>query len=127
MVRFIFRPAARALIAVALFVVSSCAAPSALHSPSAGPASHRVRAMPAIQHVVIVEMENRSFDNYFATFPGANGIPMDQNGNPLVACNPDARTGQCVLPYHDTQTVNYGGPHGTSATGMDLDGGQLDG
>src|ERR1700757_1358070 len=109
MVRFVFRTAARALIAVAFFAVSSCAAPTASLSPPSGSARHGVRALPPIQHVVIVEMENRSFDNYFATFPGANGIPMDSSGDPLVACNPDARTGQCVLPYHDTQKGNYGG------------------
>jgi len=128
MVRFVFRFAARPLIAVALFAVSSCAAPSAMHGPTTNAASsHRARLLPAIQHVVILEMENRSFDNYFATFPGANGIPMDPNGVPLVTCNPDPRSGLCVLPFHDTQTVNYGGPHSTTATATDLDGGMLDG
>ena len=28
-----------------------------------------------IQHVVIIMQENRSFDSYFGTYPGANGIP----------------------------------------------------
>ena len=31
--------------------------------------------------------ENRSFDSYFGTFPGADGIPM-QDGKPAV-CIPD--------------------------------------
>ena len=26
-----------------------------------------------IEHVVIIVKENHSFDNYFGTFPGANG------------------------------------------------------
>jgi phospholipase C len=42
-----------------------------------------------IQHVVIIMQENRSFDSYFGTYPGADGIPM-QNGVPTV-CNPDPR------------------------------------
>jgi phospholipase C len=28
-----------------------------------------------IQHVVMIQQENRSFDSYFGTYPGANGIP----------------------------------------------------
>ena len=43
-----------------------------------------------IQHVVIIMQENRSFDSYFGTFPGADGIPM-QNGVPTV-CVPDPKS-----------------------------------
>src|SRR5947208_9328988 len=28
-----------------------------------------------IKHVIIIMQENRSFDEYFGTFPGADGIP----------------------------------------------------
>jgi len=28
-----------------------------------------------IQHVIFIVQENRSFDNYFGTYPGADGIP----------------------------------------------------
>jgi phospholipase C len=72
-------------------------------------------------------MENRSFDNLFGTYPGALGIPMDANGDPTVNCNPDPESGQCLLPYHDTSTVEMGGPHDPAAESRDLDGGQLDG
>jgi phospholipase C len=34
-----------------------------------------------IQHIVIVMQENRSFDHYFGTFPGADGIPMRCDGS----------------------------------------------
>ena len=40
-----------------------------------------------IQHVIVVMQENRSFDSYFGTFPGADGIPM-KHGVPTV-CIPD--------------------------------------
>ena len=36
-----------------------------------------------IKHVVVIMQENRSFDSYFGTYPGADGIPM-QNGVPTV-------------------------------------------
>ncbi len=29
-----------------------------------------------IQHVVVVMLENHTFDNYFGRFPGANGITL---------------------------------------------------
>jgi len=29
-----------------------------------------------IKHVIVIMQENRSFDSYFGTFPGADGIPM---------------------------------------------------
>ena len=40
-----------------------------------------------IKHVIVIMQENRSFDSYFGTFPGADGIPM-KNGTPTV-CVPD--------------------------------------
>lgn len=35
-----------------------------------------------IQHIVIIFKENHCFDNYFGTFPGANGTVMDKAQNP---------------------------------------------
>lgn len=69
--------------------------------------------------------ENRSFDSYFGTFPGAEGIPM-QNGVPSVCVN-DPATKQCVKPYHDPADLNKGGPHGESNASADIDGGKMDG
>src|SRR5579859_4248746 len=43
-----------------------------------------------IKHVVVIMQENRSFDSYFGTYPGADGIPM-QHGVPTV-CVPDPST-----------------------------------
>src|SRR5579875_2155431 len=67
-----------------------------------------------IQHVVVIMQENRSFDSYFGTYPGADGIP-GLAGNPgTVPCVPDPRVpAGCVRPYHDRQDLNMGGPHGT--------------
>ena len=65
-----------------------------------------------IEHVVIVMQENRSFDSYFGTFPGADGIPM-QNGRPTV-CLPDPATGSCDQPYLEKADRNAGCPHGSA-------------
>ena len=77
-----------------------------------------------IKHVIIVMQENRSFDSYFGTFPGADGIPM-RDGVPAV-CMPDPGGG-CTRPYHDSADVNGGGPHGEAAAVADVDGGRMDG
>ena len=40
-----------------------------------------------IRHVVMIMQENRSFDSYFGTFPGADGLPR-QNGR-FTVCVPE--------------------------------------
>ncbi len=80
-----------------------------------------------IQHVIVVFQENRSFDSYFGTYPGADGIP-GLAGNPgAVPCVPNPRAGGCSKPYHDPSLVNGGGAHGQGAAAADIDGGLMDG
>jgi phospholipase C len=74
---------------------------------------------------VIIMQENRSFDQYFGTFPGADGIPM-QNGVPTVCVN-DPHTHTCIKPYHNRADINAGGPHGAPSATMDIAGGKMDG
>jgi phospholipase C len=78
-----------------------------------------------IRHVVVVMQENRSFDSYFGTFPGVDGIPM-RNGRPEV-CVPDPRTRRCVAPFHDGADVNGGGPHSATNAVADVNHGRMDG
>ena len=78
-----------------------------------------------IKHIIIIQQENRSFDNYFGTFPGADGIPM-KNGIPTVCVNNPA-TKTCVAPFVDHADVNGGGPHSASNATADTDGGKMDG
>ncbi len=78
-----------------------------------------------IKHVVVIFQENRSFDSYFGTYPGADGIPM-KNGVPTV-CNPDPIAHKCVKPYHDTDDSNVAGPHGEQDFNADYDNGKMDG
>ena len=78
-----------------------------------------------IKHVVVIMQENRSFDSYFGTFPGADGIPMN-DGVPTV-CSPDPHTLECVKPYHDSANRNGGGPHDHIDAIRDINGGRMDG
>jgi len=77
-----------------------------------------------IKHVIVIMQENRSFDNYFGTYPGVDGIPM-KNGVP-TACDPNPK-GPCVRPYHDKNDIDGGGPHGVAEALADVDGGKMDG
>ncbi len=77
-----------------------------------------------IQHVIVIMQENRSFDSYFGTFPGADGIPMT-NGVP-TACLPST-AGPCVRPTVDHRDINGGGPHGAANATADINGGKMDG
>ncbi len=83
------------------------------------------QARTKIKHIVVVMQENRSFDTYFGTYPGANGFPV-QNGQFTVCVN-DPRTGKCVYPYHDASNKNLGGPHGQANATADIDSGKMDG
>jgi phospholipase C len=128
----------RAIFAIVFIVVTAAAvlffvarergmfSPVAWASPTddgsdqdAGAGIHKIR------HVVIIMQENRSFDSYFGTFPGANGIPM-KHGIPLV-CVPDPASGHCVKPYHEHADVDHGAPHGVKAYVKDINGGKMNG
>ena len=55
----------------------------------AAPDALAAQGIHKIKHVVIIMQENRSFDSYFGTYPGADGIP-GLAGNPgPVPCVPD--------------------------------------
>ena len=80
-----------------------------------------------IRHVVIIMQENRSFDSYFGTYPGADGIP-GLAGNPgTVPCVPDPQLGHCVKPFHNPANANLAGPHTHDDAIGDIAGGQMNG
>ncbi len=86
----------------------------------------RAAAQPfPIQHIIVIMQENRSFDSYFGTFPGADGIPL-QTGIRGV-CIPDPASQSCVSPYHDANDLNTGGPHSEANARADIDNGNMDG
>ncbi len=117
----------RTFIIVALLGASAIAAAIAVYAtqPSAPPAAAPPPGIHKIQHVVVIMQENRSFDNYFGTYPGADGIPM-KNGVPTV-CLPNPKSKQCVRPYHDRADINLGGPHDASDSPVVVNGGKMDG
>jgi phospholipase C len=116
--------AAAGLLAACTSSLSSSARPPTRVSARPGGTDVVPAGIHKIKHVIIVMQENRSFDSYFGTYPGADGIAMT-NGTP-AACVPSPG-GRCVRPYHDTADVNGGGPHGEPNAVADVDGGRMDG
>src|SRR5437764_15378429 len=107
-------------IAVTVGILSS-----ALRSTVGGaphPAAADALLSARIQHIVIIMQENRSFDTYFGTFPGAEGIPPG-----ICLPNPLKGPGGCDAPFHDTADLNYGAPHGNGDAVAAMDNGKMDG
>jgi phospholipase C len=63
--------------------------------------------LPLIKHIVVLMMENHSFDNYLGTLGRGEGLPLGADGQP-EAENPDS-LGQPVRAYHLGSTAQYSG------------------
>src|SRR5580692_12238375 len=60
--------------------------------------------LPQIKHIVVLMMENHSFDNYLGTLTGrGDGFTLGDDGQP-DAQNPDA-SGRPVRAHHLTSTM----------------------
>ena len=90
-----------------------------------GSHAHPIAGIHKIRHVVVIMQENRSFDSYFGTYPGADGLPR-RNGR-FTVCSPDPKTGRCLRPFHDARDRNSGGPHEHFDAVRDINGGKMDG
>jgi phospholipase C len=122
---------------VAVGLVLAVAVASRSGSASSSPASRaefrspkrshaRLRGIHKIRHVVIIMQENRSFDNYFGTYRGADGIPGLAGHHGKVPCIPDPGE-HCVRPFHDRHDFNGGGPYSEPIAHAQIDGGKMDG
>ena len=104
----------------------STPAPQVTGSPSAAPSTpDEPKGIFKLDHLIFIVQENRSFDHYFGTFPGADGLPT-RNGR-IDVCIPDPVLGGCARPYHTTSLDQVGGPHNQYASGIDVNGGRMDG
>src|ERR1700676_3955451 len=94
-------------------------------SPLASRGAGKTVAVPglsAIKNIVIVLQENHTFDNYFGTFPGADGIVGKNICLPETLGSP-----KCVSPYHDSNLTPVEMTHSWNAAHSDYDGGKMDG
>ncbi len=78
--------------------------------------------MDVIQNIVVVLQENHTFDNYFGTYPGADGTA----GRDL--CLPQASgSSNCRKPFHSPTLTPGDLSHTWSSAHDDYDGGKMDG
>jgi len=84
--RFSRRTAMKAVVAAPV-LASSLAGLDGGPAGAQPVAAPRLRATPTtpISHVIVVMLENHTFDNYFGSFPGANGVQMPPAPNPLMS------------------------------------------
>jgi phospholipase C len=63
--------------------------------------------LPQIKHIVVLMMENHSFDNYLGTLGRGEGLPRGEDGTP-DAENPDS-AGTLIRAHHASSTVQQEG------------------
>jgi phospholipase C len=100
---------ATAALAAILAACGGTAAPASSPAPATPvPAAGPVTLVPGktpIQHVVVIYLENRSFDSLYGNFPGAEGLA--EAGERAVQTGPDGKPYQNLPPIMNT---NYSPP-----------------
>ncbi|HWW53545.1 MAG TPA: alkaline phosphatase family protein [Acidimicrobiales bacterium] len=125
--------AAGAGLAVAgptLDVLPGAMAAGDLLTPGSRPFPQRapgVDSLPKIEHIVVLMMENHSFDCYFGMLGRGDGFTLDRRGRP-TASNPDAH-GVPVRTYHAPSTcqAHYRVSQSWDASHRSWNGGRNDG
>ena len=104
----------RLVTAGALLLLALTAATAGAHVRYPNTGIHKIK------HVIVIVQENRSFDSYFGTYPGADGLPKH-------VCVPDPLRGGCEKPFHNPKDRNSGGPHDHIDAVRDIAGGGMNG
>jgi phospholipase C len=73
-----------------------------------GPAVDMAPGAPGIQHIIVIVKENHTFDNYFGSFPGAEGTSVAKSST-----RGDIPVGRPPLVY--TRDLQHGHPPGITA------------
>jgi len=77
-----------------------------------------------IQHFIVIMQENHTFDNYFGTYPGVDGIPT---GTCMPVDPHDFTSAECVEPYHIGDRPIDDLDHSLSTFELQYNGGKMDG
>jgi phospholipase C len=115
-----------ALATGALILTALASVGSSAHAQG-GSATATPRPITKIKHIVIIMQENRSFDNYYGTYPHAAGIPGLAGHGGKLPCVPDPLRHTCWHPFHDRRDLNHGGPHAAPNVAPDVNGGKMNG
>jgi phospholipase C len=113
-----------------VLVIACTATGSSTPGSSSAPGSPimaQSHGLKTLKHLIFIVQENRSFDHYFGTYPGADGIPTKPDGS-FAVCVPDPyQSGKCVPPYRTSSFDFDGGPHTHASSVRDVNGGAMNG
>ena len=77
-----------------------------------------------IKHIVVIVEENRSFDHYFGSYTGVNGIPP----NTCILVNPNSTNTNCVKPQLTSNFTDLKDlPHEFHPSQIDINQGAMNG
>jgi phospholipase C len=107
----------RALVAAVAVLLVPVGVPAAAGAPAAA------EPRTPIRHLVMLMQENHSFDNYFGTYPGADGIPAGV----CMPVHPDKPEKGCVKPHRLGGRPLRDHSHDYKTALRQLDGGKMDG
>ena len=116
-------------ISAGFFVLVAAVAAGVATPPPAHASKHHhadPQGIFKLDHLIFIVQENRSFDHYFGTFPGANGFPTNAQGN-ISVCVPNPYLGGCSRPYHTSSLFQIAGRHDQPASVIDVAGGKMNG
>src|ERR1700730_11827471 len=106
-------------------LVAVCATAGCSHSSQAGVALPQVQrvspnggVLSPIQHVVVMVQENHSFDDFFATFPGADGATYGLMKTP---------SGDVQVPLKQAPLTSHSIDHQHQSFEIEYDHGKMDG
>ncbi len=91
-------------------------------TPAHLPAAAAGGDLQKIGHIVIVLQENHTFDNYFGTYPGADGTSSGSYCLPEAPGSP-----KCIGPFHDPSLTPVDMSHNWRSAHEDYDSGKMDG
>ena len=91
-------------------------------SPASGTRGSHAPTTP-VRHFVVLLQENHTFDNYFGTYPGADGIPHGVCMPVNLANGPRP----CVRPFHIGNRAIVDLDHSELSARHDLSGGRMNG
>jgi len=106
-------------VRAALLFVALCAT---LAWPGAASAARREPNTP-IRHFIVLMQENHTFDNYFGTYPGADGIPPGT----CMPLDPTDPASECVEPFHIGNLPIEDLDHSNVTFRRQYNGGRMDG
>jgi phospholipase C len=108
---------ATALVAsIALLFATACSRPRSEAANQPKHAISNAEGLSKIEHIVFIVKENRSFDTYFGTFPGADGVTMGRTSKGEVVP---------LTPTPDGLAFDLGHRWGDAVKA--IDGGKMDG